>query len=86
MAYYPGETWRPIEYCEGWQNTKDWGDLLEISVFELDPERGEHPRPVAASGYALMTDAEVKRAFGLGEERLESAIPFETDAPKKGAK
>jgi len=44
MAHYPGETWRPLEYCEGWQNTKDWGDLLEISVFELDEEQPE-PTP-----------------------------------------
>jgi len=69
IAHYPGETWRPFVDCSGWQNTKDWGDLLEINVFELD----EKPYDVGQSELIVRQQvaARVNRAFGLDEEQSE---------------
>lgn len=44
-AHYPNESWKWVSWSDGkygqWNNTKDWGSLLCISEFELDPEASD---------------------------------------------
>jgi hypothetical protein len=71
-------TWRWLNEKREWNRqhpvTSTYGAIVGNPLSEYAAER-LFRQQIAASGYALMTDAEVNRAFGLDEEQSEP-IPF----------